>query len=72
MTRFDAEHANSVDLDVLECALAASTPATRRERQHIEIVMIALRGDRARARALGAGHLTEFPDDALIRHLVGR
>ncbi len=72
VTRFDAEGAISVELDVLERALATSSPATRRERQHIEIVMVALRGDMARARALGAEHLSEFPADVLIRHLVGR
>jgi hypothetical protein len=72
MTRLDAERAHSVDLDVLELALATSSSATRRERQHIEIVMVALRGDIARARALGAEHLTEFPADVLIGHLVGR
>jgi hypothetical protein len=72
MTRFDAERANNVDFDALELALAASSSATRRERQHIEIVLVALRGDLARARALGAEHLTEFPADVLIRHLVGR
>ena len=72
MTRFDAAPPTRADLDLLEYALAASSSATRRERQHIEIVMVALHGDLARARALGAGHLTEFPDDALIRHLVGR
>jgi hypothetical protein len=72
MARSDAECAAGVDLDVLELALAPSVSATRRERQHIEIVLIALRGDIARARALGGEHLGEFPDDALIRHLIAR
>jgi hypothetical protein len=72
VARSEAERADGVDLDLLEVALAASSSATRRERQQIEIVLVALRGDVARARALGAGHLTEFPDDALIGHLVSR
>ena len=42
---------------------------TRRERQHIEIVALAFVGDVARARALRAAHLAEFPDDVLIVHL---
>jgi hypothetical protein len=72
VARFDAARADSFELDVLEHALATSSPATRRERQHIEVVLVALRGDLARARALGAEHLSEFPADVLIRHFVGQ
>ena len=61
-----------VGVDALELGLARSWAATRRERQHIEVVEIALRGDGERARALGHHHLSEFPDDVLIVHLVGR
>ena len=49
--------------------LAATRGATRRDRQHIEIVALAILGDVARARALRAAHLAEFPDDVLIVHL---
>jgi hypothetical protein len=50
--------------------LAAARSSTRRERQHVEIVALALVGDVARAQALRAAHLAEFPDDVLIVHLV--
>lgn len=59
-------------LAALEAGEARSSDATRRERQHIEIVLTALRGDPDRARALGAEHLREFPDDVFVVHLVGR
>jgi len=49
--------------------LTATVGATRRERQHVEIVALALVGAVARAQALRAAHLAEFPDDVLIVHL---
>jgi hypothetical protein len=49
--------------------LAAARGATRRERQHVEIVALAFVGELIRARALRAAHLAEFPDDVLIVHL---
>jgi hypothetical protein len=55
----------------LERRLAEPAVATRRERQHMEIVAIAARGDRDRARALGLDHLREFPQDVLVAHLIG-
>jgi len=58
------------DIGGLASLLAASNRATRRERQHIEIVLIAARGDIDRARALGKAHLSEFPGDAMIAHVV--
>jgi len=54
---------------LLDQALARGRSATRRERQHVEIVVDAVRGDGRRARALAADHLAEFPGDALIAHL---
>ena len=59
-------------LGALERSLAGSSSATRRERQHMEIIAIAVGGDRERARALGCDHLREFPDDVLVAHLVAR
>jgi hypothetical protein len=58
------------DIDDLASLLATSNRATRRERQHIEIIVVAGRGDVDRARALGKAHLTEFPGDAMIAHVV--
>lgn len=54
---------------VLARVLTATRGAARRERQHVEIVALAFVGDVARARALRAAHLAEFPDDVLIVHL---
>jgi len=39
---------------------------TRKERQQIQIVGLAVAGDTDRATALIAEHLAEFPDDELI------
>ena len=55
---------------VLGTVVTGSAPATRRERQHVEIVLTALRGDRDRARALGSEHLREFPADVLVAHVI--
>ncbi|MGD9798353.1 MAG: zinc-binding dehydrogenase [Acidimicrobiia bacterium] len=54
----------------LERAIGAARSATRRERQHVEIVAAILDGDLGRARALGAEHLADFPRDALVAHCV--
>jgi hypothetical protein len=56
---------------VLDEAAAAALSATRRERQHVEIVTSMLMGDLPRGRALGAEHLADFPRDALIGYLLG-
>src|SRR5215213_9150448 len=58
--------------DLLEAAVATSSSATRRERQHIEIVAAALSGDGPRARALSSEHLAEFPTDLLVAHVVAQ
>ena len=42
---------------------------TRRERQHDEIVGLLLAGEVARACALAAEHLDEFPTDTVVSHL---
>ena len=56
--------------EAIALSLARMQGTTRRERQHVEIVALVLRGDIDRARALGAAHLAEFPRDSLIAHLV--
>lgn len=61
--------ANECDLAIARAATAAQG-TTRRERQHVEIVALVLAGHTGRARALCAAHLAEFPDDALIVHLL--
>jgi hypothetical protein len=53
----------------IEQAKANAHLATRRERQHIEIVGLMLSGDLGRGRALAAEHLAEFPTDELIRRI---
>jgi hypothetical protein len=39
----------------------------RRERQHVQVICLAVAGDVGRARALASEHLAEFPDDELVR-----
>ena len=67
-----AERSEDVPVDMLEAAVATSSSATRRERQHIEIVAAALSGDAPRARALSYEHLAEFPSDLLVASVVAR
>jgi hypothetical protein len=45
---------------------------TRRERQQVSIVELALAGRLARASVLGREHLNEFPDDRLIHHVLAQ
>jgi hypothetical protein len=54
----------------LMLANATAHLATRRERQHVEIIGLVLAGDQRRAHALGAEHLLEFAGDELIEWLV--
>jgi hypothetical protein len=56
--------------DALERARRCSRPLTRGERHHVEVVVLALRGDVASASGLAREHLTEFPDDAVVAHLL--
>jgi hypothetical protein len=46
------------------------TGATRRERQHIEVIRLVLSGERERAAVLGREHLREFPNDVLVSHVL--
>jgi hypothetical protein len=72
MSRAADESLRRADLDGLLLSGHGSSSATRRERQHVEIIVVALQGDTDRASALGSDHLTEFPDDVLIADLVAR
>jgi hypothetical protein len=45
-------------------------PPTRAERHRVEIVLLFLRGDIARASALAREHLAEFPDDLVVARLL--
>ena len=51
-------------------ATGCSRRLTRRERHHLEIVMLAVRGDIARASALAREHLSDHPDDAVVARLL--
>jgi hypothetical protein len=51
--------------------MRASGHATRRERQHVEIVTEVVQGNVERARALGQDHLSEFPGDDLVAFVLG-
>jgi len=62
--------ADGATLEALTVSAAGSASVTRRERQHVEIVVTALRGDFQRARGLGSEHLREFPADALVAHII--
>jgi hypothetical protein len=44
--------------------------ATRRERQHVEVIGLLVDGDVRRAHALGAEHLLEYAGDRLIEWLI--
>ena len=44
--------------------------ATRRERQHIEVIRLVLSGERERAAVLGREHVREFPNDVLVAHVL--
>ena len=56
----------------LERARVAARSATRRERQHVETVTVALTGAPGLTLALAAQHLHEFPTDAVVLSVVGR
>lgn len=58
--------------DALEQARRCSRRLTRGERHHVEVVVLALRGDVASASALAREHLSEFPDDAVVSRLLAR
>lgn len=43
---------------------------SRRERQHVAVVALALEGRMTRASALGREHLHEFPGEAVVAHVL--
>lgn len=45
---------------------------SRRERQHVAIIALALDRRLTRASALGVEHIQEFPDDELVLHVLVR
>ena len=55
----------------LAAARVTARGATRRERQHVEVIAAALGDDAMRAVALGFDHLSEFPADVLVLHVLG-
>jgi hypothetical protein len=57
---------------VLDRARATARVASRRERQHVEVLYAALAGPAALALALAIKHLDEFPDDVVVLSVVGR
>jgi DNA-binding GntR family transcriptional regulator len=67
---FGADNADA--LRALERYLLRPATMTRRERQHVEVVALAVRGDVDRARALGRDHVREFPQDAVVACVVCR
>jgi hypothetical protein len=60
----------SVDDVLARAERAAGRGVSRRERQHVAIVVLALRGRFSRASALGRDHLAEFADDAIVAHVL--
>jgi tetratricopeptide (TPR) repeat protein len=50
----------------VERALALTGGVTRRERQHVETIATAVRGDNTKALAMVKEHVAEFPTDAYI------
>jgi hypothetical protein len=53
-----------------DCSPVACRAASRRERQHIEVVRLVLSGERERSAVLGREHVREFPNDVLVAHLL--
>ncbi len=59
-------------VEALANAHRCSRHLSRRERHHVEVVLLALRRRTARASALGREHLDEFPGDAVVRFALVR
>jgi hypothetical protein len=59
-------------VEALANARRCSRHLSRRERHHVEVVLLALRRRTARASALGREHLDEFPEDAVVRFALER
>jgi hypothetical protein len=50
-------------------ASGAAVSCSRRDRQEVEVVCLAIAGESARAYGLASDHLGEFPDDELVRRV---
>jgi len=59
-------------VEALAQARRCSRRLSRRERHHVEVVLLALRGRTSRASALGREHLDEFPADTVVRFTLER
>ena len=59
-------------VEVLASARRCSRHLSRRERHHVELILLALQGRAGRASALGLEHLDEFPDDEVARFVLER
>ena len=59
-------------VEALASARRCSRRLSRRERHHVELVLLALQGRAGRASALGLEHLDEFPDDEVARFVLDR
>jgi hypothetical protein len=57
-------------VESLTQARRCSRRLSRRERHHVEVVVLALRGRTSRASALGREHLDEFPADTVVHFVL--
>ena len=53
-------------------ARARRRGSPRQDRHHVAVVELLLSGAQARGSCLATEHLDEFPDDAVVRHLLAR
>lgn len=63
-----------VVVESTRCAATATVHAagaTRRERQHVEVIRLLLNGHLRRAAVLGREHLREFPADGMVSFVLG-
>jgi len=65
-----ARHDEDLSAASRRAAAQAVVHATRRERQHVDVIIAALTDDAAKALALGIEHLVEYPADMTIRQVV--
>ena len=66
----DARGIAAEDHKCADRADTTSVRATRRERQHVEVIRLVLSGERERAAVLGREHVREFPTDVLVAHVL--
>ena len=66
------DHRSASALDALGNARRCSRQLSRRERHHVELVLLTLEGRTGHAAALGQEHLSEFPDDEVAGYVLQR